>query len=96
LLVDLVRREVPRGGETLHDGVAWFCLGDRAYCYVAAYTAHVNLGFWEGVFLSDPDGLLEGTGKRMRHVKLRSPSDVGELKIVPLIREAARRVRARK
>ena len=44
--------------------------------YIAGYTAHANIGFWDGVSLSDPDHLLVGTGKRLRHVKLRTPEDV--------------------
>ena len=39
--------------------------------YVAAYPKGVNLGFWDGVSLPDPEGLLEGTGKRGRHIKIR-------------------------
>jgi hypothetical protein len=35
------------------------------------FTAHVNVGFFRGAELSDPNGLLQGTGKFMRHVKLR-------------------------
>ncbi|HST06415.1 MAG TPA: DUF1801 domain-containing protein [Chloroflexia bacterium] len=44
--------------------------------YIAGYTAHANLGLWFGSSTRDPHNLLEGTGKRLRHVKLRSPQDV--------------------
>ncbi|HET9494130.1 MAG TPA: DUF1801 domain-containing protein [Chloroflexia bacterium] len=44
--------------------------------YIAGFTSHANLGFVRGAVLPDPHGLLEGTGKGMRHVKLRSPEDV--------------------
>jgi hypothetical protein len=44
--------------------------------YIAGYTAHVNVGFWYGAHLPDPEGIVEGTGKRLRHVKLRKPEDV--------------------
>ena len=43
--------------------------------YVAGFTSHANLGFIKGAHLPDPHGLLEGTGKGMRHVKLRTPED---------------------
>jgi uncharacterized protein YbjT (DUF2867 family) len=39
--------------------------------YANAFKAHVDVGFFRGAELADPDGLLEGTGKFMRHVKLR-------------------------
>jgi hypothetical protein len=44
--------------------------------YIAGFTSHANLGFVKGAQLPDPCGLLEGTGKGMRHVKLRSPEDL--------------------
>lgn len=57
--------------ELLHDGHPTACIGDAAFGYVNAFTAHVNVGFFLGASLDDPTGLLEGTGRRMRHVKLR-------------------------
>ena len=57
--------------ELLADGHPTACVGDAAFGYVDAFTAHVNVGFFFGAALDDPDGLLEGTGKRMRHVKVR-------------------------
>ena len=57
--------------ELLHDGHPTACVGDAAFGYVNVFTAHVNVGFFLGAWLDDPSELLEGTGKRMRHVKLR-------------------------
>jgi hypothetical protein len=62
--------------ELLHDGHPTACVGDAAFGYVNAFTAHVNVGFFLGTELSDPSGLLEGTGKFMRHVKLRPECEV--------------------
>src|SRR6516162_977778 len=56
--------------ELLHDGHPTACVGDAAFAYANAFKAHVNVGFFRGAELADPDGLLEGTGKFMRHVKL--------------------------
>jgi hypothetical protein len=61
--------------ELLHDGCPTACVGDAAFAYVNAYRAHVNVGFFRGAELADPKGLLEGTGKAMRHVKLRLGSE---------------------
>src|ERR1700723_4406662 len=57
--------------ELLHDGCPVACLGDAPFGYVNAFTSHVNVGFFQGAALPDPARLLQGTGKFMRHVKLR-------------------------
>ncbi|HWM60978.1 MAG TPA: DUF1801 domain-containing protein, partial [Rhizomicrobium sp.] len=54
--------------ELLHDGCPTACVQDAAFGYVNAFRDHVNVGFFYGATLGDPAGLLEGTGKRMRHV----------------------------
>jgi hypothetical protein len=61
--------------ELMHDGCPTACVGDAAFAYVAVFRAHANVGFFHGAELSDPMGLLEGTGKRMRHVKVRPPGE---------------------
>jgi hypothetical protein len=55
--------------ETMHDGQATVCVEGAAFAYVAAFSKHVTVGFFQGAALPDPSGLLEGTGKYMRHVK---------------------------
>jgi hypothetical protein len=57
--------------ELMHDGCPVACVGDAPFGYVNVFRAHVNVGFFFGAELEDPAGLLEGTGKRMRHVKLK-------------------------
>ncbi len=61
--------------ELLHDGAPTACVGDAAFAYVNAFTTHVNVGFFRGAEIADPERLLEGTGRFMRHVKLRPDSD---------------------
>lgn len=67
--------------ELMHDGHPTACVGDAAFAYVDAFSAHAALGFFQGAALDDPSGLLEGAGKRMRHIKLRwgQPIDEGAL-----------------
>ena len=48
------------------------------FCYIGAYRAHVNLGFYYGAELPDPQGLLEGTGKKLRHIKVKNGEAVGD------------------
>ncbi|MGO9436490.1 MAG: DUF1801 domain-containing protein [Terracidiphilus sp.] len=57
--------------ELLQDGCPVACLGDAPFAYVNVFTAHVNVGFFHGAALPDPARLLQGTGRFMRHVKLR-------------------------
>src|SRR3954451_25149154 len=74
--------------ELLHDGHPTACVGDVAFGYVNAFTAHVNVGFFRGVDIPDPNGLLEGTGKVMRHVKLSPERGVDAVALTKLIQAA--------
>ena len=74
--------------ELMHDGQPTACVGDAAFGYVDAFTAHVNAGFFRGAEIADPDRLLEGTGKFMRHVKLRPESQVDVAALTRLIETA--------
>jgi hypothetical protein len=78
--------EVPRTGE----GVAAYGWGEKkmseSYAYIAPQRAWVNLGFYHGALLDDPEGLVEGTGAKIRHVKVRSGDDEGPL--LDLLRRA--------
>ena len=74
--------------ELLHDGHPTACVHDAAFAYANAFTAHVNVGFFRGAELDDPNGLLEGTGKFMRHVKLRPGQPLNDEALEMLIRSA--------
>jgi hypothetical protein len=75
-------------GEMVHDGCPVACIGDAPFAYVNAFSAHVNVGFFYGAALRDGTALLEGTGKRMRHVKLRPGENVNDAALDRLIRAA--------
>ena len=81
--------------ELLHDGCPTACLGDVAFGYVAVFTAHVNVGFFQGSELRDPAGLLQGSGKFMRHVKLRPGVAVDVAALRRLVEAAYLNVKAR-
>jgi hypothetical protein len=74
--------------ELLHDGYPTACVADAAFAYVAAFKAHVNVGFFRGAELADPARLLEGTGKFMRHVKLRPDREIDAEAVMKLIETA--------
>ena len=67
---DVMRRCAPEVREASHNGYPSACLDVYPFAYVDAFTAHVNVGFYYGAFLPDPKGILIGSGKRMRHVKV--------------------------
>jgi len=84
--------------ELLHDGHPTACVGDAAFGYVNAFTAHVNVGFFRGAEIADPQDLLQGSGKFMRHMKLRPEQEINTTALMKLIEAAytdmKRRVRA--
>jgi len=81
--------------ELVHDGAPTACVGDAAFGYVNAFTAHVNVGFFRGAEIADPRGLLVGTGRFMRHVKLGSGREVDAGALTALIETAYADMRRR-
>ncbi len=71
--------------DIFHDGYPIGCVESAPFAYINAFTSHVNLGFFYGADLPDESGLLEGTGKRMRHIKLRPGGSYDEAAILSLI-----------
>ena len=81
--------------ELMHDGYPTACVGDAAFGYVAVFKTHVNVGFFTGASLPDPHELLEGSGKRMRHVKVRPGEQVDTEALQHLIIAAYRDVKGK-
>ena len=81
--------------ELLHDGCPVACLGDAPFGYVNVFTSHVNVGFFHGAALPDPGRLLQGTGKFMRHVKLKSETATNAAALGSLIDAAYSDIKAR-
>ncbi len=89
-----IRDLLPDAVEKLHGG--WRVIGyshdgsmKTSICAIAPHPKHVNLQFFHGTEMSDPEGRLEGTGKRARHVKLFAPEDTHSPAVKDLIKEAA-------
>jgi hypothetical protein len=90
-LRDIVRCAVPDANEVVYHGA--LCYGRSAKrseleVYISFHTAHVNLGFYRGARLADPEGLLCGDGKQMRHIKVASVADLKPVVFRRLIRAA--------
>jgi hypothetical protein len=81
--------------ELLHDGCPVACLGDAPFGYVNVFTSHVNVGFFQGAGLPDPGRLLQGTGKFMRHVKLRPGTATNGAALSRLVDAAYSDIKAR-
>lgn len=92
----------PDGNELLyhtHALTTVFSLSDKlsdAYCMLPIYTNHVNLGFNKGALLNDPNKLLTGTGKLIRHMDVKTPGDYRNAEVRSLIREAVEFARKEK
>jgi len=71
--------------ELMHDGCPVACVEDAPFGYVNSFKTHVNVGFFHGAVLEDPAGLLQGSGKRMRHVKLNPDREVSAAALSDLI-----------
>ena len=81
--------------EVLHDGCPVACIGDAALGYVNVFSQHVNVGFYQGAELPDPEHLLQGKGRFMRHVKVVPGKPVNADALEQLIVAAAEDLRTR-
>jgi uncharacterized protein (DUF362 family) len=83
----------PHANELLYNSHALttaFSLSDKlsdAFCHLPIYKSHINLGFNQGVYLQDIKGILEGTGKTIRHIKIEQEADFNE-DLIELVKEA--------
>lgn len=94
-LRDIILAEEPKSIETLYKSYAvsmaysftekW----TQGFCMVVVYPGHVNLAFNMGAFLDDPDGILTGSGKQMRHIKIKTKDDIKSPYLRGFIRAAA-------
>ena len=98
-LRELVLREAPEAEELLYSVYAEVIVfklpkvKGGAFCYVAAYSRHVNLGFYRGAELPDAHRVLKGTGKKMRHISFHSADDLAHGYLRTYIRAAIEQVR---
>ncbi|HEY6252015.1 MAG TPA: DUF1801 domain-containing protein [Candidatus Angelobacter sp.] len=87
-LREVILEEAPDAAESIYQVYTvaiWFGFSGKMkdmFCYIATNAGHVNLGFPRGSSLPDPNRVLEGEGKTMRHIKFRSQRDVER----PLVR----------
>jgi hypothetical protein len=91
-LAALIRETVPHAEEGIYHQMPSWALPNsgRIFAHVAVYTKHANLGVGRGTRFADPDGLLEGSGRSYRFVRVTAPNAVPKAKLVAFIRQAAK------
>ncbi|MBI3925606.1 MAG: DUF1801 domain-containing protein [Armatimonadetes bacterium] len=91
---DLVHSVKPDAYQEVHASWGGYLLfkpiaeGGNTVCWVSAHKKHVSLGFSQGTELPDPAGLLQGTGKHSRHLKVKKPEDLERPEVRALIQAA--------
>ena len=88
-LRQLVREQLPEATEEIKWGRPVYSM-KHIVCYLAAAGDHANLGFYRGIELEDPNGLLEGTGKKLRHIKVYRRDQIRRRSYGTLLEQAAR------
>ena len=83
----IVQEAAPEAKESLKWAQPVYEIGGP-FAYIKAHSSSVNFGFWRGVDLTDPGGMLEGTGGKMRHVKLTGMGDIREQAFKDFVRQA--------
>jgi hypothetical protein len=81
--------------ELMHDGYPTVCVEDAPFAYVGVFRDHANVGFFHGTALPDPAGLLRGSGKYMRHVRIEPRLALDRSSLEALIASAYRDIVAR-
>jgi hypothetical protein len=87
VLRDLILATEPRLKESIKWGFPIYVKTGRVF-YLSATDRYVALGFFNGAALSGSEGKFEGTGKRVRHLKVRAVEDIDEGALDSWIREA--------
>ena len=99
-LREIVLQEAPDAAESIYQVytvAVWFGFSGKMkdmFCYITTHAEHVNLGFPRGTALPDPNRVLEGEGKTMRHIKFRSERDLDRPFVRRYIRAAIEQVGA--
>lgn len=94
LILLALRKQICAAGKNITEEFKWSrpCYtGDHGlFCYLHSTKHHATLGFAQGASLDDPRGLLKGTGKAMRHIKLATRDDLDAAAIKALLKQAVR------
>lgn len=87
-LRQVARESLPDATESVYHGALVYnptAIRFDPIVYLAPQSGYVNLGFYYGAGIPDPAGILEGSGKRMRHIKIRSVAAAQNAALIPMI-----------
>lgn len=91
--VSMIRRIILEAAPEVRESIKWaqpvYEL-NGPFCYMKAFKTSINFGFWRGVNISDPKGLLQGDGDKMRHVKITNLEDIDEDAFADFVKQAVR------
>jgi hypothetical protein len=90
----LLLEEIGPCYENIYDAYSAVAIGYDGVFHIAVYSRHVNLGFNEGATLADPKGILQGDGKRIRHITIKNVADLQRPEIRTYIRRARKKALA--
>jgi hypothetical protein len=76
MLVDIIEEAYPEAKGSIKWSQPVFETPEGPMIFIKAHKNHVNFGFWRGAEMDDPEGILEGTGVKMRHVKISTRDDI--------------------
>jgi hypothetical protein len=83
----IVKKSMPQAKEYVKWGIPHYYVGKVKVACIMIYRDHINLGFFRGAELNSK--LLEGTGKGLRHIKIRTRDDIKETEYSRLLKQAA-------
>ncbi|MEX0813955.1 MAG: DUF1801 domain-containing protein [Chitinophagales bacterium] len=87
-LRQLIAEAVPKAKENFKWGQPVYTT-EKDFCYLKLNKQHINIGFFNFEKITDPNNLLEGSGKNMRHIKIRSISDIDSSELSKMIKQAS-------
>lgn len=92
-IVEQLRDIIFRSATSIEESIKWnmlcyFAAGN--VCYIASYKEHINFGFYKGAEIMDPEKLLVGSGKNLRHIKIHEKVDIRVRAFTQLIKQAVR------
>ncbi len=96
-VISEIRTTIVASGQNFREGIKWGSpsywlpeVSRRNICYIAPHTDYVRLGFFNGALMHDPDGMLEGTGKKLRHIKVYKVDDTNRQTLTDYVTAATK------
>ena len=86
----IVKENAPTAEEAIKWSQPVYSDNNGPFCFIRAHKNHINIGFWRGAMMRDTSGLLEGTGEKMRHIKIMESTKINSEAIADFVIQAVR------